>query len=102
MLLFYSERFFDPIRRFWDRAFFGKYFPNKAYYLENSESDQKHVLNKKDAEFNSASFLFKIFFDPIRRFWDRAFFGKYFPKKALYLENGELDQKCSEWKRRKL
>ena len=32
-------------------------------------------------KFNSASFLFKTLFDPIHRFWDRAFFGKYFTKK---------------------
>ena len=43
----------------------------------------KKVLNKKDAELNFASFLFNFFLDPIHRFLDRAFFGKYFPKNAL-------------------
>ena len=62
MRLFYSEPFFDPIRRFRDIKVFLENIFQKTLYLENGESDQKLFLNKKDAELNYASFLFRTLF----------------------------------------
>ena len=59
---FYSGHFFGPSRHFRDIERFGKYFPKNIQYLENGESDQKSVANNKDAELNSASFLFATIF----------------------------------------
>ena len=39
--LFYSELFFDPIRRFRDIKLFGENIFQKTLYLKNGESDQK-------------------------------------------------------------
>ena len=60
--LFYSKLFFDPIRRFGGIKLFLENIFQKTLYLKNGESDQKRVLNKKDAELNSASFLFITLF----------------------------------------
>ena len=46
----------------------GKIFSKNAQYLENGDSDQESVQNKKDVEVNSTSFLFVTLFDPSRRF----------------------------------
>ena len=62
MRLFYSEHFFDPIRRFRDIKLFLENIFQKTLYLENGESDQKLFFNKKDAELYYASFLFKTLF----------------------------------------
>ena len=50
-------------------------------------------MNKNDAEFNSASFLFMTLFCPSRHFEDIERFGKYFPKNAKYLKNSDSDKK---------
>ena len=74
------------------KIFLENIFP-KTLYLENGESDQKIFLNKKDAELDYASFLFRTLFCPIRRFWDIKLFLENIFQKTLYLENGESDQK---------
>ena len=79
--LFYSKLFLIRFAVFEIERFLENIFQKKALYLENGESDQKIVLDKKDAKFNCASFLIKTLFDPIRRFWDRAFFLIIFQKK---------------------
>ena len=89
----YWRHLFDPSRHFRDIVRFGKYFPPNAQYLENGESDQKRVMNKKDAELNSASFYNTHFFDPIRQFRDIENFWENIFQNTQYLENGDSDQK---------
>ena len=43
MRLFYSEHFFDPIRRFRDIKLFLENIFQKTLYLKNGESDQKKL-----------------------------------------------------------
>ena len=71
MTLFWSE---SPFSRYW--AFFcwrsATHFPKNGQYLENGDSDQKIVMNKKYAEFNSASFVCVTLFwsdSPFSRYW---------------------------------
>ena len=52
----FKKRFFDPIRRFRDIKLFLENIFQKTLYLKNGETDQKKVVNKKDAKLHSAIF----------------------------------------------
>ena len=78
---FLFRPFFYPVRRFRVIKLFLENIFQKTLYLENGESDQKEVLNKKDAELNFASLYAEHFFDPIRRFGGIKLFLENISKK---------------------
>ena len=82
MRLFNSKHFLIRFAVFEIERFLENIFQKKLNISKTANRIKKSDLNKKDAKFNYASLLFTSFFDPIRRFRDRAFFGKYFQKKA--------------------
>ena len=88
---FYSEHVFDPIRCFRGIKLFLENILQKTLYLKNVESDQKKVLNKKHAELNFSSFLFRTFFRSNSPLRDITLFLENIFQKTL--ENGESEQK---------
>ena len=80
--LFYSTLFLIRSAVFEIERFLENMFQKKLNISKTANRMKKVFWIKNTRNLIQRLLLFNTCFDPIRRFWDRAFFGKYFPNKG--------------------